>query len=92
MTNLMETINLILISSIAGVLTAVVLHSRPYQMLLSFLNLDTLQLFNCGLCMGFWVCSVITALYSNLLIGLTLGGVGAFVSELVTRKLNTIEL
>jgi hypothetical protein len=42
--------------------------------------------------MGFWVCSVITTLYSNLLIGLTLGGVGAFVSELVTRKLNTIEL
>ena len=61
-------------------------------MLLSFLNLDTLQLFSCGLCMGYWVSSVIVAQYSGLLIGLMLGGVGAFVSELVTRKLNTIEL
>jgi uncharacterized membrane protein YeaQ/YmgE (transglycosylase-associated protein family) len=88
----METINLIMISSIAGVLTAVVLASKPYQVLLSFLNLNTFQLLNCGLCLGYWVSSVIVAQYSGLLIGLMLGGVGAFVSELVTRKLNTIEL
>ena len=42
--------------------------------------------------MGYWVSSVITALYFNSLMGFMVGGVGAFVSELVTRKLNTIEL
>jgi uncharacterized membrane protein YeaQ/YmgE (transglycosylase-associated protein family) len=42
--------------------------------------------------MGYWVSSVIVSQYSGLLMGLMVGGVGAFVSELVTRKLNTIEL
>jgi len=92
MTTTITIINLLMISSIAGVLTAVVLASKPYQLCLSFLRLDTLTLFNCGLCMGYWVSSVIVSQYSGLLMGLMVGGVGTFVSELVTRKLNTIEL
>jgi len=42
--------------------------------------------------MGFWVSSIVVAQYSNIFIGLFLGGVGSYTAELVSRKLNKIEL
>lgn len=92
---LLTILELILISAIAGVTTAVTLASKPYQWFLNLLKLDTSKysgLLNCGLCMGFWISSIVVAQYSNIFIGLFLGGIGSYTAELVSRKLNKIEL
>lgn len=50
------------------------------------------MLLECGLCMGFWTSAVVVSQYSGILVGLLLGGLGSYTAELVTRKLNQIEL
>jgi len=42
--------------------------------------------------MGYWVSMVVTAQYTNIFAAFLFAGVGAYVSEMITRKLNTIEL
>ncbi len=87
---------LIVYSILSGIWTAVLINSTPYQLLLKYFKINTSkysEFANCGLCMGYWAGSVTVGIITqSLFMGFLIGAVAAVVSELITRKLNTIEL
>ena len=42
--------------------------------------------------MGYWFSVVVVGQYTNIFLALLFGGVGAYIAEMITRKLTNIEL
>lgn len=91
MTTLIQTLLLCLVH---GILWGVVINSKPYLLLLKFLRQDTSELLNCALCSGYWF-GIFMLWFTGTLPAFEsfiFAGVSAYTSEMVTRKLQTIEL
>lgn len=79
----------------AGMFTATLLTSHPYQGLLRYLKLDTFQkpsplskLLNCAQCMGYWI--TLGILYFtgfSIFNAIIYAGIGSIIAELTERKL-----
>ena len=92
---LIQIIEAMLMSFTAGIFTAALLNSHPYQQLLRYLKLDTFQkknplnkLVSCCLCMGYWI-SIATLYITgfSILYTIIFAGIGSIVAELTERKL-----
>ena len=93
----MEYFNLVttlVVSLMIGVTASVLMNSRPYQWLLSFLNPSISNLLNCRLCGGYWftVINLFIFLDTSIYEAVLFSGLGAYISEMTDRQINTIQL
>jgi hypothetical protein len=85
-------VEIILTSIIAGVFTAILLNSYPYQSLVKSLRLSISnpvnKLINCAMCSGYWITAGIL-LYNgfNALNVILYAALGSLTAELIDRKL-----
>ena len=84
----------LVMSLVIGVTASVLMNSRPYQWLLSFLNPSISSLLNCRLCGGYWftLLSLILFLDVTFITAFFFAGLGAYVSEMTDSDINTIQL
>ena len=83
---------LIITSIVAGIFTAIVLNSYPYQSLLNYLRLSTSnpinKLITCAMCTGYWITLGIVLLTGfSVLNAILYAAVGSLTAELIDRKL-----
>ena len=85
-------IQIAILSTIAGVSSAIVQSARPVQYIMKLLRVESFEIMRCRMCFGTWfVLFVMLAFDTQIMYALLCAPYGGFIAEMTDRKLiNTV--